>query len=30
MVSPEKGPELKMDREVFVEGPSGSCTIFVG
>lgn len=25
MGSPEKGPGLKMDREVFVAGPSGSC-----
>lgn len=24
MGSPEKGPELKMDREVFVAGPLGS------
>lgn len=24
MGSPEKGPELKVDREVFVVGPSGS------
>lgn len=25
MGNPEKGPGLKMEREVFVEGPSGSC-----
>lgn len=25
MGNPEKGPELNMEREVFAEGPSGSC-----